>query len=164
MQYSYYDPVRNWRRIEQHLSAVEPVLVHDFNRFTWGTWRRKFEAGMYPDQFESCDWRIDRRGRWPRYWKYVKHAACHWLVNHNLELAQAVQPDFEWRILTSVRHSTVYNGHGMLFDLNFCALQISPRDAYRLARNGGRGKILKPGQHLIVHYAEHWRREKERHD
>jgi hypothetical protein len=110
---------------------------------------------MVPHEFESCDWWTEHRGPIPSYWQYVKHAACHWLVNHNLELAKAVVPDSEWRILTSELHSTVYNGHGVLFDFNFCALGISPEEAYRMARDGGNGKILKPGEHLTVHYAEH---------
>jgi hypothetical protein len=69
-------------------------------------------------------------------------------------LAKAVKPASEWRILTSELHSTVYNGQGMLFDLNFCAFRIPPQQAYRLARDAGKGKILKPGEHLTVHYAQ----------
>ena len=158
-RYYYYDPIRNWNRIRPHLKHVEPILVRDFNRFTYGRWRQRFKAGMPPFDFETCDWWCEHRGRMPRYWQYVKHAACHWLVNHNLELAKAVVPKSEWRILTSELHSTVYNGDGMLFDFNFCALGISPREAYRMARDAGKGKILKPGEHLTVHDAEHWRRD-----
>jgi len=153
-KFRYYDPVRNWNRIQPHLKRVEPILVRDFNRFTYGRWRQRFEAGMVPRQFESCDWDVGHRGRQPRYWQYVKHSACHWLVNHNLELAQLVVPDAEWRILTSDLHSTVYDGHGLLFDFNFCALGITPQEAYRMAREGG--EILKPGEHLTLHYAEHY--------
>ncbi len=49
----------------------------------------------------SCDWGWDRRGRPPKYWDYVKHGACHWLVNFNLELANLAKPKRIWRILMS---------------------------------------------------------------
>ncbi|MBR1187301.1 hypothetical protein [Bradyrhizobium sp. AUGA SZCCT0160] len=160
--FRYYDPVRNWKRIQPHLKRFEPILVRDFNRFTYGRWGQSFEAGMVPRQFESCDWDIDHRGREPRYWQYVKHAACHWLVNHSLELAQAVMPASEWRILSSELHSTVYDGHGMLFDFNFCALGIEPEEAYLMSRNEGKGRILKPGKHLRCYYAGHWSNDAEK--
>ena len=143
-KFRYYDPIRNWRRIQPHLKRVEPILVRDFNRYTYGRWSEPFEAGMVPDQFESCDWSLEHRGRRPRYWQYVKHAASHWLVNHNLELAKAVVPNSEWRILSSELHSTVYNDRGLLFDLNFCAFGIAAQQAYSQARNDGKGEILKP--------------------
>lgn len=126
----YYDPVRNWRRIEPHLPVAEPVLVRDFNRFTFGRWRKPFTVGHYPAQFESCDWRWERRGRHPRFWRYVKHSACHWLVNHGLVLAQSVMPERPWRIVTSDRHSTVWDGDATLFDLNFVALQVPASEAW----------------------------------
>jgi hypothetical protein len=56
------------------------------------------------------------------------------------------------------RNSTVYDGQGMLFDLNFCAFGIASQDAYRLARDAGKGDILKPGEHLTVCYAQHYSR------
>ena len=43
----------------------------------------------------------------------MKHAACHWLVNFALELAQLVEPDRKWRIITSDKHSTVWDGGDM---------------------------------------------------
>ena len=154
----YFDPIRNWNRIAVHLPAAEPVLVRDFNRYTWGRWRQKFLPGKVPHTFESCDWWCEHRGPIPRYWNYVKHAACHWLVNHNLALARGVMPKRAWHILTSEKHSTVYDGHDLLFDLNFCALGVPPEDAYRAALDDGRGEILKPGEQLKVYLAEHWTR------
>jgi hypothetical protein len=154
MKYSYYDPVKNWRRIRPHLPEVEHILVRDFNKFTWGMWRKKFKPGQLPHEFENSDWWLERRGRHPAYWGYVKRYACHHLVNHNLELAQRARPQDQWRIVTSDKHSTVYNGHGLLFDLNFCALRISPRKAFKLASTDG--KFLAPGEHLPVFYGEHY--------
>jgi hypothetical protein len=148
----YYDPVKNWRRIRPHLPDVEHILVRDFNKYTYGLWGEDFKPGHLPREFEDYDWDIRRRGRRPPYWGYVKHAACHWLVNHNLELAQRVRPQDQWRILTSPAHSTVYNGHQLLFDLNFCALRISPREAFELARKDG--DVLAPGEHLPLDWAD----------
>lgn len=89
----YYNIARNWtKKIEPHPinPTVVRILVRDINKFTFGRWEKKFTAGMTPHQFETCDWWMEHRGKMPRYWQYVKHAACHWLVNSNLELAQLV--------------------------------------------------------------------------
>src|SRR5947208_3206055 len=134
----YYDPVRNWRKLKPYLDVpdLNHVLVNDFNKFTFGRWRKPFRQGEYPCDFESCDWACSRRGRRPAYWRYVKHAACHWLVNFNLRLAMLVEPRRSWRILTSNEHSTVWDGEETLFDLNFLALGVPPGTAFGWRTNG----------------------------
>jgi hypothetical protein len=97
-------------------------LKDDFNKYTTGRWGQRFRRGDYPEDFEGCDWRWSVRGRHPRYFQYVKHGACHWLVNFNLTLAQLVEPKKEWRMVTSRIHSTVWDGEHTLFDLNGLAL------------------------------------------
>jgi hypothetical protein len=32
---------------------------------------------MCPHEFENCDWWHSHRGPMPRFWRYVKHGACH---------------------------------------------------------------------------------------
>lgn len=106
----YYDLQKHWtKKIEPHLanSQLNNILVRDFNKFTFGRWRKPFVHGQYPWECESCDWSLEHKGPAPRYWKYTKHAACHWLVNFNLKLAMLVEPQRRWRIVTSVDHSTV---------------------------------------------------------
>ena len=151
----YYCLKRNWRKVKRHIDHpdVQAILVRDFNRFTYGRWRQRFEPGMLPAQFESCDWDSDHRGRRPEFWSYVKHAACHWLVNFTLKLAQHVEPERSWRIISSQEHSTVWDGGGLLFDFNFQAMGITPQECFRLANE----TELKPGELLKVHMAEHWR-------
>lgn len=152
----YYDVMRHWRRVRPHLAdpIVANVLVFDFNLYTYGRWKQPFEPGMVPHEFESCDWWLSHRGRKPAFWQYVKHAACHWLVNFNLELAKASVSDRVWRVITSDRHSTVWDGEQTLFDMNFLALGVAPAEAYRMARRNG--EILKPGEHLDLGFAEHY--------
>jgi len=121
----FYPVVKNWsRKICPHLDnpTLQKVLVSDFNKYTTGRWGERFRLGQYPADFESCDWSCSVRGRHPRYFQYVKHGACHWLVNFNLTLAQLVEPKKEWRIVTSLIHSTVWDGEHTLFDLNGLAL------------------------------------------
>jgi hypothetical protein len=160
----YYDAKKNWRKIKRHLNDDEAnrVLVEDFNKFTYGRWHKPFVRGDLPEQFESCDWRWGhgRRGRQPAYWRYVKHAACHWLVNFNLRLAMLVEPDRVWRILTSKQHSTVWDGELMLFDFNFQALGITPDDSFEMANK----RELKPGKYLVTHIVPSYRDEKEYRD
>ena len=88
------------------------------------------------------------RGPNPAYWRYVKHAACHWLVNFNLRLAEQVEPKRTWRIVSSDAHSTVWDGELTLFDFNFHALCIEPEAAFRLASEGG--QVLKPSREIKV--------------
>jgi hypothetical protein len=129
----YYDLPRHWtKKIAPHLKDEElnRVLVRDFNKFTWGRWREK----------------------WPRYWDYVKHAACHWLVNFALRLAMLVEPKKTWRIITSDKHSTVWDGKNTLFDFNFLAFGISAEECFELAYD----KMLRPGEYLKVFYAAHY--------
>jgi hypothetical protein len=148
----YYPFSKKWSIIKPHLDnqEVKRILVEDFNKFTYGRWGREFTEGMLPKQFETCDWDIDHRGRRPQYWSYVKHAACHWLVNFNLTLAQLVEPKKEWRIVTSQDHSTVWDGKDTLFDMNFSAIGVDPDDAFNLANK----KVLPIGKRLVVHKAE----------
>lgn len=145
----YYPIVKKWSKIKPHIKddKVQEILVRDFNKYTFGRWGKRFEKGMYPRYFESCDWDMLRRGRRPEFWKYVKHAACHWLVNFNLELAKLVEPQRQWRILTSDKHSTVWDGKDTLFDFNFTALEVDPDEAFEMANK----KQLKPGQRMRVY-------------
>lgn len=147
----YYDLKRHWtKRIEPHLgdAKLNAILVRDFNKFTQGNWRTPFRHGQFPRDFESCDWWIDHCGREPRFWCYVKHSACHWLVNFNLRLAQLVEPGHPWRIVTSDNHSTVWDGNETLFEFNFLALGISPDECFTLAneRHLPLGKEYRAGR------------------
>jgi hypothetical protein len=150
----YYDLKKNWHRVKPHLAdqKLNDILVGDFNKFTFGRWGRKFTYGDLPCEFESCDWDIDHRGRRPAFWQYVKHSACHWLVNFNLRLAMLVQPKKPWRIISSEDHSTVWDGDDTLFDFNFQAFGIDPNECFDCAFEDE----LRPAEHLPVYRAEHF--------
>lgn len=147
----YYDQKKNWGRVRPHLGdkALNDILVRDFNKFTFGRWRRKFTYGDLPRSFESCGWDIYHRGRHPGFWSYGKHGACHWLVNFNLCLAKLVKPKKLWRIITSNEHSTVWDGGDTLFDFNFQAFGVAPNECFDLAFD----EELKPGKFMQVNFA-----------
>lgn len=153
----YYPISKRWAKIKPHIQnkVVQDILVRDFNRFTFGRWKQEFKHGMKPFDFESCDWHCERKGRRPEYWDYVKHSACHWLVNFNLELAKLVEPKRDWRIVTSQKHSTVWDGVETLFDFNFSALQVDPDEAFNLADK----RMLPIGKRMMVCYADHYSNE-----
>jgi hypothetical protein len=149
----YYDVTRRWtKRIEPHLQddMLNKILVRDFNDYTQGRWGLVFYPGTYPEDIESCDWRIGRRGRPPRYWKYVKHGACHWIVNFCLRLASLAEPSKKWRILTSDEHSTVWDGQKTLFEFNYLALGISAEECFAKAND----RELLPGEYLVCRFDE----------
>lgn len=148
----FYDVQKHWtKKIEPQLPAANDILVRDFNKFTFGRWKQKFKAGQVPHEFESCDWWCSHKGPMPRYWQYVKHAACHWLVNFNLRLATLVEPKRPWRIVTSDRHSTTWDGDNTLFDLNGLALFDSADHAFETADE----EHLPVGEFMEVNFAEH---------
>jgi hypothetical protein len=149
----YYDLRKKWKKVKRHLEnpRVADTLVRDFTKVTYGKWRNRFTAGQVPFEFENCDWWIEHRGRHPQFWKYVKHGASHWLVNFALELAQLVEPDRKWRIITD-KHSTVWDGEDTLFEFNFLAFGIPPKQCFELAYE----HELKPGQHRKCGYPDHY--------
>src|SRR5262249_45488771 len=104
-----------------------------------------------PAAYDSCDWRFmpGRRGPYPPFWEYVCHSACHWLVNLNLFLAMEVQPSKPWRIVSSSRHSTVWDGESTLWDANYLALGVEASEAWKLAAEGEDSLILCPGQFML---------------
>jgi hypothetical protein len=153
----YYDLKKHWtKKIEPHLTnkQLNNILVRDFNKFAFGRWRQPFVHGQYPCEFESCDWDLGHKGPAPRYWKYTKHAACHWLVNFNLKLAMLVAPQRRWRIVTSVGHSTVWDGAETLFEFNFLAFGIPAQECFDLALQDR--TVLPAGKYLRTYFAEHF--------
>lgn len=153
---NYYPIQKRWQKIKPHIEnkEVQKMLVRDFNKFTSGRWNKPFTRGMKPHEFESCDWWCDHKGRMPEYWNYVKHSACHWLVNFNLALANIVEPNKNWRIVSSHQHSTVWDGEETLFDFNFLALGVDPNEAFELAMADK--NILATGEYKKVHRAAHY--------
>jgi hypothetical protein len=151
----YYGLKRHWtRNIEPHLSdaRLNQILCRDFGKYTYGRWRQRFKPGQFPPRLRVLRLGIDHRGREPRFWQYVKHSACHWLVNFNLRLAQLAEPGRPWRILTSDDHSTVWDGGQTLFDLNYLAFGIPADECFALAN----GEEYEPGRELKVHLAGHF--------
>lgn len=149
---NYYDVKRHWtKRIMPHLGDVElnEILRRDFSRYMAKRgWSDELKPGETPRQWETCMWDLDHYGPEPRYWQYVKHGACHWLANFNLRLAQLIEPNREWRIITSGLHSTVWDGANTLFELTYLALGITPDECFSWADFGGRCKRLSPGEYL----------------
>ena len=152
----YYDFRRHWtKRILPHLSdpKLNAILFRDFNKLTQGRWHLRFQPGDLPAKFDACCWRGEHRPPHPRYWAYVAHAACHSLVNFALKLATLAEPQRPWRILTSDRHSTVWDGHFTLFDLNYSALRVDPTECFQLAHH----TELPPGHFRKVgSFTDHW--------
>jgi hypothetical protein len=54
------------------------------------------------------------------------------------------EPTRPWRILSSHRHSTVWDGENTLFDINFLGLGVSATECFKLASLGG--EELPPGR------------------
>ena len=103
-----------------------------------------FVNNLLPKQYDSMDWRYHRRGARPGYWDYVCSGACHWTVNLNLFVAMKVQPDLPWCIVTSSKHSTVWDGQKSIWDASFLAMGVPVAEAWKMASVMGRA--LQPGK------------------
>lgn len=151
----YYDLKRHWsRRIAPHLDDRElnKILVREFNKYMTGLCGRRFLPGMLPEDIDCCDWRCHYRPPYPRYWAYASHSTCHWIVNFSLRLANLSEPDRPWRILTSTRHSTVWDGELTLFDFNFQAMGIPVKETFEAACE----TELPVGAYLRTYHPPHW--------
>ena len=129
----YYDLKANWHRVEPHLGdeQLNALLVRNSNFYTMGLWGKRFRSGQLPLEFEPDPALLGADK--PAYFSYVKRGACHWLVNFTLRLAQLVEPDRAWRIISSDKHSTVWDGESMLFDFNYQAFGVSPERCFQEA-------------------------------
>jgi len=95
----------------------------------------KYKPIESPAAVDSCDWRWGhgRRGPQPGYWEYVCHSACHWIVNLHLWVACHIESQTPWQIVSSDKHSTVWDGKDRLWDGNFLALGVEAKEAWKLA-------------------------------
>lgn len=152
----YADIQRHWRKLGPIFRSKEcrsvwvPCMTEYMQQRSSGKWKFKYDPGKYrtPSCFDSCDWRWNRnrRGPHPEFWDYACHSACHWVVDMCLYVAISYAPHLQWRIISSDKHSTVWNGSldwPVLFDVNFLALGVAPDEAWNLAHSKGT-KTLKP--------------------
>lgn len=143
-QLSYLNPQerKHWRRIK-------PVLQEQTTRELWHSeledfrrqkleqngfpyWPRTLNAKLTPSDYGPLQLG-SRRGRWPEYHKHCTYGACHWTCNLWLYVGTKAFPEHQWRIMTSGKHSTVWNGRSLLFDPTFQALGIPPGECWELA-------------------------------
>lgn len=148
----YYDVSKNWtKKISPHIADVYDILINDFNEFLIDNAKDrnlpypiKFTLGEHPFDYESVGWYLHRKGPLPRYYGFTRHGACHYLVNTNLKLITLAEPSKTWKIITSTKHSTVWDGDQTLFDINYFAYEVSPEECFKTANK----RHLKPGQYL----------------
>ena len=154
-KFRYYDLKKNWRKVKRHLSdpVLNDILVEDFNKLTLGRWNEPFSEDQYPANFEDYEWWLNRfddpKFKFCPYMRYVKHAASHWLVNFALRLAMLVEPNREWRIITSDHHNTVWDGHDTLFDFNWQAFGVPAEECFCSAHD----QVLRPGEFIKTAFA-----------
>ena len=152
---SYFPIQKHWRKLGPIFTSKEAESIWRPNMVEYLQQRAANNKFKYvarkvasPSEYDSCDWRCDHRGRMPAYWDFVCHSACHWVVDTCLYVAMTAYPHIPWRIISSHKHSTVWNGDTkkpILFDANFLALKVPVIDAWNLSIAG---RVLKPGKRL----------------
>jgi hypothetical protein len=157
-QMRYFDLTKNWRKVKPHVAdkKLERVMRRDFGKYVSGRWGKEFLPSQYPSDFGPW-WREGKKGRPPLWWRYVSCGACHWLVNTALRMATLVEPARPWRIITSDKHSTVWDGEEMLFEFNFQAFKESADECFAWATDSeSNPRELKPGKERRAGYPEHY--------
>jgi hypothetical protein len=136
----YYDLKKHWtKKIMPFLgdSELNSVLVRDLNKYTIGWCAQPFGPDQYPADIENGDWGFGDHGPRPRYWRYVKFGTCHWIANFALRLATLVDPLQQWQIVSSERHTTVWDGFDTLFEFNHQAMGMDAPTSFYLASTDG---------------------------
>ena len=148
----YVDIQKRWKSVKKYYQSPEATAIWKSEMRLFGLTRPMWEPCEIHSvcQMDSCDWRYGhgRKGPEPAYWSYVCHAACHWTCNLHLYVARHAEPKVPWRIISSHKHSTVWDGAHRLWDGNFLALGICPNEAFNLAYNQSDSLMLPVGQSL----------------
>ena len=124
LQMKYCDTKREWNSIRPFVDETEEatsIWYYRFERYARSlNWSPKpLTPTLTPSGYDSCDWRsghyedprsVTRRGRRPRFWQYACFGSCHFNVYLNLYLAECIEPDRVWVVVSSDKHSTVWDG------------------------------------------------------
>ena len=166
----YVDIQKHWRKIKPHAESKTATQIwkrdlekyhtafvvygpeldfKDFNEDWFDEVNRPFNP-TFPADVDSCDWRCDRKGKEPAFWKHVVHGKCHWMVNFNLYCAQKSFPKSQWRIITAEEHSCVWDGEDNLFDMNFLALLPDITEHPFYDGLPGNAEVLPIGEELEI--------------
>ena len=113
----------------------------------------KLDDSFFPRNLESSAWDHRKRGRKPLFWKYIKHSACHFIVNTILEFAIRVDSKIEWCIITSSKHSAVWDGDATIMDFNYFGMGVPVETAWESLHCEGH-YVLPPGVHVKLGYSE----------
>jgi hypothetical protein len=76
------------------------------------------------------------------------------MVNSYLTVIEEAEPSKEWRIVTSGKHSAVWDGENTIFDPQFLALGVTIDEAWTLLTRQHDTRVLDVGERLVVHLAE----------
>jgi hypothetical protein len=168
MSLTYYPVQQRWRRLRPIYESWMARSIWLPEMFAYQATRMEDYGVSYaypevtpalrPADWESMDWRYGsgRRGPEPGYWQYVCAGACHWLCSVNLFVAERAEPKRPWRIVTSDKHSTVWDGDQTLWDLNFLALGIAPELCWKDAAEHHTAVHLEPGEMTIHQPPAEW--------
>jgi hypothetical protein len=164
--FSYYPIQKRWRRLRPlyesdtaaeiwlpEMFAYQQARMEDFG-VTYGY--PALTPELRPEDWESMDWRYGRRGPQPGYFRFVCAGACHWLCSLNLLVAVKAEPSRPWRIVTSQKHSTVWDGDTTLWDLNFAALGIDPDLCWKDAAEHHTTEHIEPGLMTLHAPPQEW--------
>lgn len=158
----YYPIQQKWRRLGPLYRSIDAALIwyvemesflrNKAEQHGFPYRPKQYTDALAPAAYDGCDWRIcrSRPGPAPAFWEYVCHSACHWTCSLHLWVASEVAPDRPWRIVTSQKHSTVWDGHKTLWDGNFLALGVPAAKAWELAAKQPNSCELEVGE-LMLH-------------
>lgn len=163
---TYVDIQKHWRRLGPIYKSPKAFAIWKPCMVEFAQVRAHDNGGKFPHQeqerhqwpsgYDSCDWKWDRKGIHPAFWKYTCAGACHWLADLALFVATSAWPKTPWRIIRAKKHSTVWNGDlgkPVLFDANFLAFDTKPSEPLEIAWTGVHYRPAKFSKHYLHHQA-----------
>ena len=167
----YFPIQQRWRKLkplyEQPLTLkmswveMESFRQTDFEENGISYNLTPFDPSSRPYQYDTCGWRwadpgCGRPGRKPAFWDWACYRACHWVANANLRVISQLEPEHNWRIATSIEHTTLVDlDRKLMFDTNFLAMGISEKECWKSAVKHPTSCIFDPGTYML-HDIDMW--------
>ncbi|MEN9566485.1 MAG: hypothetical protein RLZZ69_1681 [Cyanobacteriota bacterium] len=155
----YFDHRKHWRKLQPIFESdeIKEASNREMNSFKLTDYHpgnRVYRNFRYPEEYDNSDWRFERgRGRPANYLRWVCSRSCHWSAIVNLQVLWIYQPEIPWCLVTSRDHSTVWDGHKLIFDMQYYALTIPINELVEIVNSSKNREIYPPGISLI-HFPE----------
>jgi hypothetical protein len=123
----YFPIEKCWQELSPIFESetIRELTRYEMNSFLVARWEVKGKTDdlilhktfKYPVEFDEADW-----ARTHQYHAWVCSASCHFMCNVNLAVLKIYQPEKDWKLIFSRKHSTIWDGDHLIYDMQSLAL------------------------------------------